>query len=133
MDFVDTVLLLCQIIIIFFYINGEMQNKIPTLLQAGLKGSGRSAANEYQSPHSSTTAAWHPRLPDTRQTLHGVFSMFSFSSLLLHIFYLERRQEGKQKHPHRYVTLSEGNLWGFICSTPPDHQMEARTEVLVLD
>lgn len=45
MDFVDTVLLLCQII--FFYIDGEMQNKNPTLLQAGPKGSGRSAANEY--------------------------------------------------------------------------------------
>lgn len=95
MDFVDTVLLLCQII--FFKIDGEMQNKIPTLFQAGPKGSGRSAANEYQSPHFSTTAAWHPRLPDTGQTLHGVFSMFRFSSLLLHNILSRKKARKKTK------------------------------------
>lgn len=60
-----------------------MQNKIPTQLQAGLKGSERSAANEYQTPlpqHYLSLTSQTSR----HRTLHGVFSMFTFSSLLLH-------------------------------------------------
>lgn len=58
-----------------------MQNKIPTKLHASLNGSERSTANEYQNhQHYCSLASWS----SGDRTLHAGFSMFTFSSLLLH-------------------------------------------------